>query len=210
MPGQNFDRNAFFEEDRRHAKACLHDSDGIRDRFDDLERLPQILTMLPASKINARRTSLRSILAALSPLSVLVVLWGIGCNDASTSPPASEAGDAPTHGGAGPTGANDRASAERELAALREKVERLVAQSLGCSEDGECVTLAFGSKPCGGAWKYLPYSPASDAAEDVRTAATELAQAETEYNSTYEVQSDCALEEEPTVACSSGKCGALP
>jgi len=48
-------------------------------------------------------------------------------------------------------------SEKAELAILQEEIVQLIATGT-CTQNTDCDFIAFGSKPCGGAWSYLVYS----------------------------------------------------
>ena len=107
---------------------------------------------------------------------------------------------------------------EREqLAALRSQIEELVGDA-PCDTVADCRFVGFGSKPCGGPWKYLVYSVIGtdmSAGIGVDTGVdtlglVEKVQAynalEAEMNARYGYASDCAVVNEPVLGVEAGHC----
>jgi hypothetical protein len=107
---------------------------------------------------------------------------------------------------------------EREqLAALRSQIEELVGDA-PCDTVADCRFVGFGSKSCGGPWKYLVYSVIGtdmSAGIGVDTGVdtlglVEKVQAynalEAEMNARYGYASDCAVVNEPVLGVEAGHC----
>lgn len=112
-------------------------------------------------------------------------------------------------GQGGQGGGSEFAEVKKELESLRNETRKLAEENLTCSKDSECDALAFGAKPCGGPWEYLPYSKTSEGADELLETATELRELERQYNEETGVQSDCSLAIRPDTECASGTCVAV-
>ncbi len=78
--------------------------------------------------------------------------------------------------------------------------------SFPCDTSTGCSFIAFGSKPCGGAWEYLAYPNTVDEVHltEMVNAYNEL---EHSYNIEFEIFSDCAVVNPPQlVDCIDGIC----
>ena len=91
------------------------------------------------------------------------------------------------------------------LASLRSDVLLLVGEA-GCSEIGECRSLPFGAKPCGGPWEYLTYSTTDTDTLKIKEKVEEHNEWNRVLNSRYGYISDCSIPEEPQLLCLNGKC----
>lgn len=95
---------------------------------------------------------------------------------------------------------------ERKL--LQTKKQQIIdfINADSCFTDTECRFIAFGSKPCGGAWEYLLY-PASIDTTKLIIMIAEYNAAENAYNKKWGVMSDCSVPAPPdSVRCVHGKC----
>ena len=91
------------------------------------------------------------------------------------------------------------------LASLKSDVLLLVDED-GCSEIGECRSLPFGAKPCGGPWEYLIYSTTNSDTLKIKEKVEEHNEWNRVLNSRYGYISDCAIPEEPQLLCLNGQC----
>tara|TARA_R110001583_G_scaffold77118_1_gene210243 strand:+ start:851 stop:1240 length:390 start_codon:yes stop_codon:yes gene_type:complete len=95
-----------------------------------------------------------------------------------------------------------------DLSSLKDEIEQII-NSEDCSEASTCEFIAFGSKPCGGAWSYLVYSSNIDV-ELLKQKVSIYNKLESEYNIKWNVISDCMAVSPPSnVACINGKCTAV-
>ena len=75
----------------------------------------------------------------------------------------------------------------------------------GCTEEGVCKYIGFGSKPCGGHWFYLVFD--SSIEEEVTARVETYNLKEDEFNKKYGIVSDCSMALPPDrVECVDGKC----
>lgn len=99
-------------------------------------------------------------------------------------------------------------SCENQLESLSELgivIEDLVNSSI-CDEAFECRYIAFGSKPCGGPWRYLTFSTSIDTIQ-LRDLVEEYNAIEESYNMNCDAVSDCAFAIPPSgLACESNQC----
>ena len=95
-----------------------------------------------------------------------------------------------------------------ELLNLKDEIEQIL-NSENCSETATCEFLAFGSKPCGGAWSYLVYSSNIDV-ELLKQKVSNYNKLENNYNIKWNIISDCMAVSPPSnVECINGKCIAV-
>lgn len=77
------------------------------------------------------------------------------------------------------------------LAELGERIEELVSASQ-CGDLFECRSIAFGSKPCGGPWRYIVYSTSIDTLL-LQELVEEYNLIEDTYNRECDTVSDCSV-----------------
>lgn len=101
----------------------------------------------------------------------------------------------------GGSDAEDHARLDR----LKLEIDQIIGTP-SCSGDGECRSIAFGDKPCGGPWMYLVYSTSTT---DVGVLVREVCA----YNALNRVLngrhgwcSDCMFVGEPQIGCRNGVC----
>ncbi len=82
-------------------------------------------------------------------------------------------------------------------------------QDKSCQGERICGTIAFGSKPCGGPWKYLIYSLTPAEVEVLREKVEDYNVLEAEVNHREGKISDCFMVSPPPVTCLDGKCGSI-
>jgi hypothetical protein len=74
---------------------------------------------------------------------------------------------------------------------------------------GQCRTIAFGSKLCGGPWRFLIYSTASTDSVELAAAVAAYNAREAELNVSEGRYSDCSVPKEPQLRVVNGRCVAL-
>jgi hypothetical protein len=106
---------------------------------------------------------------------------------------------------------NSESNQEEERLALdnlKNEIEQLIATGT-CSENSACDFIAFGSKPCGGAWSYLVYNNSINV-ELLKEKVSIFNKKEADYNKKWSIFSDCMMVIPPTnVECINGKCTAV-
>lgn len=114
-------------------------------------------------------------------------------------------------GGQGGQGGSDSEmdKIKKELESLRNETRKLAEENLTCSKDFDCDAVAFGDKPCGGPWDYLPYSKTGESVDELLETAEELRKLEDQYNKDAGISSDCAYVVKPETECASKKCVAV-
>lgn len=80
---------------------------------------------------------------------------------------------------------------------------------LGCDDDAQCRSIAFGAKPCGGPWKYLLYSTKETDVDTLRKQVETYNEQNRRYNEQSGIVSDCMLATPPKTACLEGMCRAV-
>jgi hypothetical protein len=102
---------------------------------------------------------------------------------------------------------NTQEEDQQELEALADKINDIVGDA-SCNDVGDCRTIAFGSKPCGGPWSYLVYS-IIDTDTLLLSARVELYNSEeAAYNRKWGIASDCMVVPPPRLICEDGHCTA--
>ncbi len=78
------------------------------------------------------------------------------------------------------------------------------AQSVPCTDPTDWSYIAYGSKPCGGPWGFIPYALTTNISELERRLNL-YAQAEESYNQRWGIFSDCSIPPSPTsIICQNG------
>ena len=101
---------------------------------------------------------------------------------------------------------------DEEVTALREQKRRLneeITDLIGeapCGASSDCGAMAFGVKPCGGAWKYLVYSAAYTDESLLKARIQEYNVLDARWNELTGAISDCMIVKTPPVGCYDGEC----
>lgn len=95
-----------------------------------------------------------------------------------------------------------------DLAKLEAEIMELIGEA-AATEAGFCQTIAFGSKPCGGPWRYLVYSTQSTDSTLLRSKVERYNRLQAERNRELGLVSDCALVVRPETDLVDGRCGAV-
>lgn len=91
------------------------------------------------------------------------------------------------------------------LATLRTRVLGAIGDPT-CRDASQCRTIAFGSKPCGGPWKYLVYSTATTDSVQLDALVTEYNAREAAVNQQEGRMSDCSAVPRPRLVVVDGRC----
>lgn len=89
------------------------------------------------------------------------------------------------------------------------RLERQIEEEIGepiAERGSECKTIAFGSKPCGGPWRYLVYSVAQADESRLERLVSEHNALEKKINEEEGRVSDCLFVTEPAVELQDGVC----
>jgi hypothetical protein len=105
-------------------------------------------------------------------------------------------------------GCNDEAADRARLEGKEAEIDRMIADR-GCSGSGSCRFIAFGSKPCGGPWKYKIYSIEHVDTLALQSAVERYNAFNGELNQKYNWVSDCSVPAQPVVECVHGICQAV-
>jgi len=97
----------------------------------------------------------------------------------------------------------DKRIAQR--ARLNDEVLRL-SQPLTCKADSDCASLAMGSKPCGGPWKFVLYSKRNSKIPALKKKLDEYNKLDQKINESQQVMSDCSVAIEPILKCEKSMC----
>lgn len=92
------------------------------------------------------------------------------------------------------------------------KLEKMKAEILKmtedktCNRDGDCRDIGFGSKPCGGPWRFLVYSISTVDTVELAGKMKKHNDFENYMNEKYGYVSDCMVPLAPPLGCVDGKC----
>ncbi|MDH3711131.1 MAG: hypothetical protein OER04_14655 [Cyclobacteriaceae bacterium] len=103
---------------------------------------------------------------------------------------------------------DELADKQKRLVELQASIDSLIADK-SCNGVGDCASIAFGSKPCGGPWSYLVYAPSNVDENLLQQLVNEYNQVQDEVNILTNAASDCAFVQEPQLSCESNECKAI-
>ena len=92
-----------------------------------------------------------------------------------------------------------------ERARLNDEVLRL-SQPLTCKADTDCASLAMGSKPCGGPWKFVLYSKKNTKLSSLKKKLADYNKLDQKVNESQQLMSDCSVTLEPEPKCVNKMC----
>ena len=95
-----------------------------------------------------------------------------------------------------------------ELEMLKAEILDLIADK-SCKGEGDCATIAFGAKPCGGPNTHLVFAKSNVDQTLLEEKVNNFNQLEHKFNMESGLLSDCAVELPPQVTCQDGVCVAL-
>ena len=96
---------------------------------------------------------------------------------------------------------------QQRLAALQTSIDSLIADK-SCNGAGDCASMAFGDKPCGGPRSYLIYAPSNVDETELTRLVNEYNQLDEEINILTNALSDCAMVGPPILGCTDDVCAA--
>jgi hypothetical protein len=102
----------------------------------------------------------------------------------------------------------DQCDEARDIARLEQmgdEINALIGDAL-CSDSTECRFIGFGSKPCGGPWRYLIYSISTVDTVELARRVAEYNKFEATLNRRYGWYSDCSVPRPPNLGCRDGQC----
>lgn len=104
-------------------------------------------------------------------------------------------------------GDDDNAVVEirERMAVIRLSID-MVIEDKTCNGAGDCASIAFGSKPCGGPWEYLIYAPGNVDDVLLQELVDEYNQLEKEVNELTTALSDCEGVEPAELECREDVC----
>jgi hypothetical protein len=105
-------------------------------------------------------------------------------------------------------GCNDELTEEEEKARLDNMEQEILSMisDLSCADSTECSYIGFGSKPCGGFWRYLIYSRSNVDTVLLKDKVRKYNEYNKSLNIKYGWISDCSLPPIPNVKCILGEC----
>ena len=96
-------------------------------------------------------------------------------------------------------------SQQNHLTQLGSEIVGMVSDAQ-CADSADCRYIAFGSKPCGGPWKYLIYCAQAVDTVALATKVAEYNALEKQINDASELMSDCSTPEPPVLEIVEGRC----
>ncbi len=97
---------------------------------------------------------------------------------------------------------------EDDLAKLEAEIMELIGGA-DATDASYCQTIAFGSKPCGGPWRYLVYSTQTTDSTLLRSKVERYNRLQAERNRELGLVSDCSLAVRPETGLVEGRCSAV-
>lgn len=94
-----------------------------------------------------------------------------------------------------------------ELDKLKAEIIDLISDK-SCQDAGDCATIAFGAKPCGGPNSYLIFAKSKVDQTLLEDKVNNFNKLEHQFNVENGVLSDCAVVTPPQVTCQDGVCAA--
>ena len=97
---------------------------------------------------------------------------------------------------------------EEEKARLVDMEQEILGliSDLSCTDSTDCNYIGFGSKPCGGYWRYLIYSSSNVDTVLLKEKVRKYNEYNRSLNAKYGWISDCSLPPIPMVICILGEC----
>lgn len=99
-----------------------------------------------------------------------------------------------------------------DLVTLQQEKQQILdyIATFSCNENTTCMSIAFGSKACGGPQEYLVF-PSSINLDSLTEKVNNYNAMENSYNLTYNIVSDCMAVMPPeNIGCINGVCTILP
>lgn len=102
-------------------------------------------------------------------------------------------------------GHDDLVGDEAERARLETQILDLIGDAPATAAS-QCQAIAFGSKPCGGPWRYLVYSTAHTDSARLGALVEQYNALDEKINIAKGMGSDCAFISRPTIVLNGGRC----
>lgn len=83
---------------------------------------------------------------------------------------------------------------------------RALAADRGCTDDGQCHSLALGATPCGGPDAYLAWSSAHTSPDTIRALGKQYEAERRDANGRSGMMSTCRFTPDPGAVCRAGVC----
>lgn len=91
------------------------------------------------------------------------------------------------------------------LARMEAEIDEFIGEAT-CNEAGDCRTLPFGAKPCGGPWKFKVFGGSSGDTAKLEAMVAKYNLFNAELNEKYGWMSDCLAVMPPEIECVDGMC----
>ena len=103
---------------------------------------------------------------------------------------------------------DDELTVEEDQARLDNMEQEILVLigDLSCTDSTDCRYIGFGSKPCGGYWRYLIYSKLNVDSVQLDAKVRKYNQYNETLNQKYGWISDCSLPPIPVINCIDGEC----
>lgn len=99
-------------------------------------------------------------------------------------------------------------SSTQDLDSLRVAIQQTIGEA--AEAPASCRLIAFGAKPCGGPWQYLPYSIEATDSVTLANLVDEYNSAEAKLNQQQGRISDCSVVQRPELVLEGGQCSTRP
>lgn len=110
------------------------------------------------------------------------------------------------------TATEETSSPEQNTLKMQDRMNDLhlnivrMAEQGSCTDHSQCRTVAVGSKPCGGARYYYPYSTMDTAVSQLFDSVADYNRMDKKRTPSEQEASDCRLINDPGAQCSAGRC----
>lgn len=94
---------------------------------------------------------------------------------------------------------------QNELLSLNVEIKELI-KNKSCNGEGDCASIAFGSKACGGPQEFLVYAPSTVSVPELRQLVKEYNGLEKELNLLTNAVSTCDIITAPQLFCEDQVC----
>lgn len=101
---------------------------------------------------------------------------------------------------------SDDGTVTRQMLNQKKSNIQTYLNSFDCSQSSGCMSMAFGSKPCGGPWEYIVFPDSVDI-DALTQMVNEYNEMEHQFNIETGAISDCAVVNPPSqIECINGQC----
>lgn len=102
----------------------------------------------------------------------------------------------------------DEGADKASLAKMEAAIDTFIGEAT-CMDAGDCRSVAFGAKPCGGPWNYKIFSETAVDTTELFALIDDYNQLNATLNARHGWMSDCAIAIRPGIECLDGRCVAI-